>query len=122
MDSYDKREEYAIVLDFLLSGKSSSSKSEPITQLIGEDMFTLLEAVPKPNISLKSGERVYIGKNERDKIELIKRRINYNELTQTAKNELMNSVISIVKSHEQKRCRRSSYDRSIAKPTTRCVR
>ncbi|MGC8572365.1 MAG: DUF655 domain-containing protein [Candidatus Micrarchaeia archaeon] len=102
MEGYGKREEYAVVLDFLLTGKSSSSRSEPIAQLIGEEMFTLLEAVPKPGVSLKSGERVYIGRNERDKIALIKQRISYNELTQTAKSELLRIVTEIVKNHEQK--------------------
>ncbi|MGC8649089.1 MAG: DUF655 domain-containing protein [Candidatus Micrarchaeia archaeon] len=100
MYEYKKREEYAVVLDFLLTGKSFSGKSEPIAQLIGEELFTLLEAVPKQNVILKSGERVYIGKNERDKIALIKQRISYNELTQTAKSELPNIIINIVRSQE----------------------
>ena len=47
------------------------------------------------------GERVYIGKDERDKIMLIKARIAYEELTQTAKNELPNMVMKIVKNDEK---------------------
>jgi len=97
-----KKEEYAVVLDFLLSGKSFSGKSEPIAQLVGEEFFTLLEAIPKQNVILKTGERVYIGKNERDKIALIKQRIGYNDLTQTAKSELPNIIMQIVKSEEQR--------------------
>ncbi len=98
----EKREEYALVLDFLSSGKSFSGRSEPLAQLIGEEWFTLLEAVPKPGASLKAGERVYIGKDEREKVSLIKSRISVDELTQTAKNELPNMVMRIVKEREKK--------------------
>ncbi len=102
MEERERREENAIVLDFLLSGKSSSGRSEPIAQLIGEEWFTLLEAVPKPGATLKPGERVYIGKAERDKIMLIKSRIAYNELTQHSKEELPNRITDIVKGNEKR--------------------
>ena len=47
-------EEHAIVLDFLPTGRSSSARSEPLVQMIGEEKFTLLEAVPKvPEIKKK---------------------------------------------------------------------
>ncbi len=98
----EKREAYAYVLDFMLSGKSFSSRAEPVAQLIGEEWFTLLEVTPKPNTTLSIGEKVYIGKNERDKIMLIKSRIGYDELTQTAKSSLNNVVSMIVKQHEKK--------------------
>lgn len=94
-------EEYAIVLDFLSSGKADSLRSEPIVQLIGDNKFTLLEAVPKVK-EIKIGERTYIGKGERDKISLIKARIAYIDLTETAKRELPEVVTSIIKSQEKK--------------------
>ena len=97
-----EREEYAYVLDFMLSGKSFSNRPEPISQLLGEEWFTLLEATPKPAAALALGERVYIGKNERDKILLIKTRISYNELTQTSRNELPNLVMKIVRTNEKR--------------------
>jgi putative nucleotide binding protein len=102
MHGEEKREEYAIVLDFLSTGKSFSGRSEPIAQLIGEEWFTLLEAVPKPDVKLTPGERVYIGKAERDKISLIKTRITYNELTEHGKSELPVTIMRIVKEHEQR--------------------
>ncbi len=102
MDVEERREEYAYVLDFMASGKSFSNRSEPITQLIGDEKFTLLEATIKPGTSLALGERVYIGRDERDKILLIKSRIGYEELTQTAKNELSNVITKIVKSNEKR--------------------
>lgn len=98
----EKREEYAVVLDFMSSGKSFSSRSEPLAQLIGEEWFTLLEATPKPGISISIGERVYIGKDERDKIALIKFRISYPELTQTSQGNLRNMVLQVIKSNPQK--------------------
>ena len=64
-------EEHAIVLDYLSTGRSSSARSEPVVQLLGDEEFTLLEAVPKiPDI--KIGEKVYIGKGDREKISVIK--------------------------------------------------
>lgn len=98
----DKREEYAYVLDFMVSGKSFSNRSEPITQLIGEERFTILEATIKPGASLALGERVYIGKEEREKILLIKSRIGFDELTQTGKNELPNIIMKIIKANERR--------------------
>jgi len=100
METTEKREENAYVLDFLLSGKSASGRSEPLAQLIGEEWFTLLEVVPKPGVILKQGEKVYIGKAERDKIALIKTRITYSELTETGKKELPLMIATIVKERE----------------------
>jgi putative nucleotide binding protein len=105
MEFEDKREgleEYAIVLDYLPSGKSYSVHSEPITQLLGEQRFTLLEAALKPNVSVKAEERVYIGKGEREKISLIKTRLSYNEITESAKKELPIAITNAIKSNEAK--------------------
>jgi putative nucleotide binding protein len=95
-------EDYAIVLDYLPTGKSFSVKSEPITQLLGEERFTLLEAILKPGTGVKNEERVYIGKGERDKIQLIKLRITYNELTEGARNELPHAISQIIKGNEKR--------------------
>ncbi len=95
-------EEYAVVLEYLPSGKSYSARSEPLTQIIGEEKFTLLEATLKQGASVKAEERVYIGKAERDKISLIKTRLSYEELTEGAKKELPTVISSIIRMHEQK--------------------
>lgn len=92
-------EEHAYVLDYLPTGRSSSARSEPIVQLLGEEKFTLLEAVPKvPEVHI--GEKVYIGKGERDKIAIIKGRLAYQDLTEGAKNELVAAVSNIIRSNE----------------------
>jgi len=102
MEAEEKREEHAYVLDFMASGKSFSNRAEPITQLLGEEKFTILEATIKPGASLTLGEKVYIGRDERDKILLIKSRVGYEDLTQTAKNELPNVVMNIVRGNEKR--------------------
>jgi putative nucleotide binding protein len=95
-------EEYAVVLDYLARGKSSSFKSEPLAQVIGVNEFTLLEVVPKENVSLAVGEKIYVGKEERDKIEHIKKRIEFKELTSTSLIELPKAIELIIKENPEK--------------------
>lgn len=96
-----KREEYAIVMDFLPYGKSGEAKKEPVVQLIGELYFTLLEATVKADAKIDIGERVYIGRESRDKITSIRGRINYNQLTTTASRESEVVVRRIVSEREK---------------------
>ena len=92
-------EEEAFVLDYLPKGRANSFKSEPIAQVIGKQFFSMLEVVPKKE--LKVMETVYVGKEERDKIDFIKRRINYGQLTSTAVAELDKAVEKIVLEDKQ---------------------
>ncbi len=91
-------EEYAYVLDYLPYGKDNIKA--PVVQLIGEKGFTLLEATVKDNISVTIGEKLYVGKNNRDKIEKIKRRISFEELTNIAKENLEVVLKILVKDNE----------------------
>lgn len=93
-------EENAIVLDYLQRGKSDSYKTEPMAQVLGTQFFTLLEVVPK--IDLAIHEKVYIGKDAREKISLIKRRIESKDLTSTALAELNKAIETIVLSDEKR--------------------
>ena len=95
-------EDKAIVLDFLPQGKSSSFKPEPLAIVVGTSHFTLLEVVPKPNVELKPLEEVYIGKDAREKVDHIKRRINYDDLTGNAKEELERIIEKIILDNEKK--------------------
>ncbi len=99
-------EDYAYVLDFLPHGHPLEStplfKREPIAQVIGESYFTLLEVVPKPGVFLSPGEKVFIGRGERDKIARVRRRITYDDLTVSAKDELPSVIEVIVISNEKK--------------------
>ncbi len=83
-------EDYAIVLDYLPKGKPNTFKPEPLAQIMGTEFFSLLEVVPKGD--LKIGEKIYVGKEERDKVEFIKRRIPFRELSSTAVSELEKAI------------------------------
>jgi putative nucleotide binding protein len=96
-------EEYAYVLDFLPHGRPGARpgyRAGALVQVVGEEFFTLLEAVVKEGIFIKPYERVYVGKDPRDKITYILGRIGYEELTSTAKMELPGVIEKIVLNRE----------------------
>ncbi|OPX67595.1 MAG: hypothetical protein A4E36_01624 [Methanoregulaceae archaeon PtaB.Bin009] len=99
----EKKEVNAIVLDVLQKGHPDDPrpvfKREPLVQGVGLDQFKLLEMVPK-TLEIQIHESVYIGDGEREKIERVKRRISYDDLTQTARLELPFAVERIVKEKE----------------------
>ena len=102
-----KYEDFAYVLDYLPNGKIGASKAmymaEPLVQIIGRDFFTILEAVPKLNVTFGIHEKIYIGKDKpRDKIDHIIGRIEYNTLTSDAKSELPFVLDEIVKENEMR--------------------
>ena len=81
-------EEHARVIDFLPEGRSSEREREPTAQLLGEKYFTLLEVAVKKGVNCSLGQKLYIGKDERPEVEKIKKRIEFNDLTATARNEM----------------------------------
>lgn len=93
-------EERALVLDYLGQGRSSSFRAEPLAQLLGTQFFTLLEIIPKENIALRAQQEVYIGKDERPEVDHIKRRLKFEELTNTAVTELEVAIETIIKKDE----------------------
>ncbi len=101
-------EEYAYVLDFLPHGRPGarfslklSRKAGALIQLVGEDYFTLLEALAREGVVLRPHDRVYVGKEARDEVMYILGRISYNELTTNAKMELVSVVEKIVLNREK---------------------
>ena len=70
-----RKDEWAIVLDFLSHGHSSMERSQPVAHVIGEDFFSLLEVIIRDDVSLKMGDRLYIGDGKRDKVKYIRGRI-----------------------------------------------
>ena len=96
-------EEYAYVLDYLPHGRPGSRpgyRAGALVQVVGEEYFTLLEAIAKEGVILKPYERVYVGKDAREKITYIIGRISYDELTTNAKMELAAIVEKIVLNRE----------------------
>jgi putative nucleotide binding protein len=101
-----KKEEYAIVLDYLVNGypldKTPSYKRTPIVQMLGRDNFTLLEAVPKKEAEVKHYDELYIGDGKRDKIHHINGKLDPHKMTPTAKTELENVVPALVAKNEER--------------------
>ena len=99
-------EDRGIVLDFLPQGNPNDPRPihlrEPVAQIVGDTFFTLLEVVPKEGVTFSPREVVFIGKGERDKVDRIKRRIGYEDLTAAARAELP-SVIEMLISENQSR-------------------
>ncbi len=97
------REEYVYVLDYMPSGRSSDRASdEPLAQGLGLDGFTLLEVVPRTDADVTIGDRVYVGEGERERVERVKQRIDYGDLTEGSKTELDYAVKDIVEEEEEK--------------------
>lgn len=96
------RDENAIVLDFLPMGYATGRKPEPIAQVLGEKYFSLLEVVPRRDVTLKQGDKIYIGEAKREQIDHIKRRITIKDLTNFAKAELEHIIEEMVAKNEQK--------------------
>lgn len=99
-------EEYAYVLDFLSYGRPSSERprrmAAPTVQVIGETYFTLLEAELKLGASAAPHERIYVGRERREKIERVMGRISYQELTASAKAELQPVLEELIKNQEDR--------------------
>lgn len=93
------KDEYIKVLDFLEHGKSNE-REERVAQGIGTEHYTLLEVVMREGERPKGGEELYIGDGDREKVEFIKARINYNELTGNAKNELKYVLDAMIADNE----------------------
>ena len=99
-----KYEEYAYVLDFIQRGKSITVRAKEgiIIQAIGEEHLTLLELLGIQNMSFEVGERLYIGREGRDKVISVLGRLEYKDISQSAKNELTNIVEKIVIANEKR--------------------
>lgn len=96
-----KKEEHAIVLEYLPNGYPLERKMMPIAQAIGEANLTLLELVPRRGITLEIGEKVYIGEGKREKIYYILGRLHREKLTESAKEHLQEFIEKIVKEREK---------------------
>ncbi len=99
-----KKEEEAIVLDFLPNGYSFDRRpihlKTAIVQALGKENFTILELVPKKGIFLQPYEDVYIGEGKRDKVHHVDGKIPYDKLTETGKSELEHAVKQLVEKQE----------------------
>src|SRR5512136_561133 len=100
-------EEFAYVLDFLPHGRPgihtagrAGYRAGALIQCIGEEFFTLLEALVKEGLMLRAGDKVYVGKESRDEVTYIIGRVGYDELTGAAKAELPSVIARIALNRE----------------------
>jgi putative nucleotide binding protein len=94
------KDEYILVLDFLEHGHGGD-KDDRVAQGIGKDNYTLLEVVMREGERPKGGEELYIGEGDREKVQFIKRRIDYSELTGNAQKELKYVLQELINGKEE---------------------
>ena len=99
-----KYEEYAYVLDSKSRTKSTTVRGRTgiIVIAIGEDRLTLLEILGIENSIFDVGERIYIGKEGRTKVQSVLGKADYVKISDSAKDEIPTVVESIVTKNEVK--------------------
>jgi putative nucleotide binding protein len=93
-------EVYARVIDFMPDGRATDRLREPLAQLLGEKYFTLLEVSIKRGATCSLGQRLCIGKEGREEVEKIKKRLDYQELSATSRSELQIVARNIIAERE----------------------
>jgi putative nucleotide binding protein len=99
-----KYEEYAYVLDFVTRGKSSTVRGRQgiIVTALGEDRLTILEILGTENSEFEVGERIYIGKEGRTKVQSVLGKLDYARISQSAQSEIDGVVENIVTQNEKR--------------------
>jgi len=99
-----KYEEYAYVLDSKSHTKSTTvhGRTGIIVVAIGEERLTLLEILGIENSTFNVGEKIYIGKEGRTKVQSVLGKMDYTKISDSAKNEIPGVVESIVTENEKK--------------------
>ena len=99
-----KYEEYAYVLDYKSRAKSTTVRGRTgiIVVALGEERLTLLEILGIENSTFDVGERIYIGKEGRTKVQSVLGKMDYAKISDSAKDEIPTVVESIVTKNEAK--------------------
>jgi len=99
-----KYEEYAYVLDSSSMTKSKTVRGRDgiIITALGEDRLTLLEILGVEDSIFDIGEKIYIGKEGRTKVQSVLGKLEYDQITSSAQSELANVVKTIVTDNEQR--------------------
>ncbi len=97
-----KKDDSAIVLDFLSHGHHGMDRSQPVAQVVGNQHFSLLELIIRDDVKLTIGDMIYIGDGKRDVVKYIRGRIKLDDLTVAAKEELPDIIDDIVKKNPGK--------------------
>lgn len=97
-----RKDEWAVVLDYLSHGHHAMDRSQPVALVLGESYFSLLEVIIRDDIHLKPGQRIYIGDGKRNEVKYIRGRAKMEDLTVVAQEELADTVEAIVKKSPKK--------------------
>ncbi len=99
-----KYEEYAYVLDYSSQGKSKTVRGRDGVMIIalGEERLTLLEILGVEDSTFDVGEKIYIGKEGRTKVQSVLGKLDYEQTTGSAQSELDNVVKTIVTENEER--------------------
>ena len=99
-----KYEEYAYVLDYTSKARSKTVRGREgiIVTAVGEERLTLLEILGSENSIFEIGEKIYIGKEGRTKVQSVLGKLDYENISSTAQNEVTSVVESIVQNNEQR--------------------
>ena len=99
-----KYEEHAYVLDHKSRSKSTTVRGRTgvIVIALGEERLTLLEVLGIENSTFDVGERIYIGKEGRTKVQSVLGKMDYAKISDSAKDEIPTVVESIVTKNEAK--------------------
>ena len=95
-----QKEEIAWALDYLPYGNPDDSRPiyqrKPLIQAIGDSQFVLMELIPKEDMAPVIPERLYIGEGDREKVDHVKGRLRYLELSNSAHLELLPTIEEII--------------------------
>lgn len=97
-------EEHAYVLDYVERGKSSTVRGRQgiIVTALGEERLTILEILGTENSEFEVGEKIFIGKEGRTKVQSVLGKMTYERISQTAQTELPDVVDQIVLQNEKR--------------------
>jgi len=99
-----KYEEYAYVMNYESRTKSTTVRGRTgiIVVALGEERLTLLEILGIENSTFDVGERIYIGKEGRTKVQSVLGKMDYVKISDSTKDEVPTVVESIVTKNEAK--------------------
>ena len=99
-----KYEEYAYVLDFCSMAKSKTVRGRDgiIITALGEERLTLLEILGVEDSIFDIGEKIYIGKEGRTKVQSVLGKLDYEQISGSSQSELSNVVKTIVTNNEER--------------------
>ena len=92
------------MLDYTSKARSKTVRGREgiIVTAVGEERLTLLEILGSENSIFEIGEKIYIGKEGRTKVQSVLGKLDYENISSTAQNEVRSVVESIVQNNEQR--------------------